>query len=359
MPDHQRVVNEVRLILRSGDQTLNDRLRDVAGQFAAVCLSSANRLQRCEDYAFQGRRSESVHLATAQPQLLDVLALINFPERAQWDELAAMYSLPSCPTVDMARAAVVNKTFAELQPLQTLLREHRRLSLRRAPPAQRLAVLRQLYQRDNANPIWATQIEQLESIRIDELKPELNQAIRKSEMDTALGIWQELTETPWLKAPTELIESCQSSMVFFQQQKARVNLQLLCTQLQQAMRGRDVMAAQDLRTRWEQDAAIANLSASDPLTVAVAKPLEWLSDMEVLLSNLNKQDLEAEDLEYQYHLMDRWQKFLPLNLEARYEERVRSMTHAVLSRDRIILVAVLAGCGIVAILLIIWLAYVF
>lgn len=354
MPDYQRVVTEVRGVLRSGNQTLTDQLRELSGQFAQVCASAANRLQRCEEYVFQGRRSEAVQLAEAQPVLMDVLAAINFPERPQWDELTAMYSLPAAPAVDAGRAAAVNKAFAELQPLQTHLREHRRLALQQAPVLERLGILRRLFGSDPNNPVWPQQIKAFEAIRIRELQPEFDDAVRRNDVEETVGIWRELTQIPWVDPPVDLIESARGVIGQFLRQKARSNLRALSVELQNAMKARDVVAARALHDRWDQECLQADLGPGDKLAKDANRPLAWLKDMESLLSKLRDRNLDDEDIHYQYWVMDRWQKYLPNDLENAYQERVKQMAQSSVMRERLIVVGAIIGCLVVFIALILF-----
>ena len=358
MPDYQRIVTEVRGILRSGNLTLTDQMREVSGQFARVCVSAANRLQRCEEYVYQGRRSEAVQLAEAQPPLLDVLAAISFSERSQWDELMAMYTLASGPAVDAGRAAAVNTAFAELQPLQSLLRDHRRLALRQAPTFERLALLRQLFGSDPSNPVWPQQITVLEGVRGRELRPEFDEAVRQNDVDGVVAIWNQLTQVTWINPPIELVDSARASVGRFLQEKARSNLRQISVQFQTAMNARDIVAAQMLRGRWEQELLQAELKVGDPLAKDAVKPLAWLTDMEMLLKKLKEPNLDDADIEYQYFLMDRWKKFLPNNLENAYQERVKQMSQRSVKRERTIIAASVAGCILAALVLIVFLVFV-
>jgi hypothetical protein len=352
MPDHQRIVAEIRGLLRSGNLTMSDRLREVAGQFAQLCADASARLQRCEDYTFLGRRSEAVQLAQAKPPLMEVLAAISFPERKEWDELTAMYDLPAAPAVDTSRAAAVNTAFAEIQPLQSLIREHRRVSMSRAPTSARLLALRELDNIDRGNPVWSEQIQGLEALRARELQPEFAQAVHAGSAEKAIAIWNELTQTTWLNPPTTFIDSARMWVVQFHQTKARDSLREIGQRLQEAMKRGDVSTARELRRRWNEEVPVANLGPDGELAGKAAKPLEWLTDMDALLGKLNVADLDVEDINYQYWLMDRWHKYLPPDLENAYQERVRQMGKQSASRERRI-VALVSAVGVIVFLVII------
>jgi hypothetical protein len=344
VPDHQRIVNEVRGIIRSGNQTVTERVRELAGQFAQLCASASSRLQRCDEYAFQGRRSEAVQLARVQPPLLEVLAALNFPERPQWDELAAMYGLPACPAIDTGRAAAVNGAFAEIQPQETLLREHRRMAMARAPVIQRLQVLRQLCRLELRNPAWGKQIEALEAARVKELQTEFAKVVWQGHSDKTLAIWTELTESQWQNPPAEFIESVRQWVVQVQQQKAKVNLKQIANDLSLAMARRDIAGARELRQKWDYEIAQHAIQPDETVSRKASNPIEWLADMEMLIEKLHTPDLEPDEINYQYSLMDRWQQFLPPNLENAYQNHVSQINRKSVGRERKVLAVVAIVC---------------
>ena len=94
---------------------------------------------KCQRLLQQGLRSEAIQLAEVQPRLLDAVASLDFPERGAWDELVQMYGLPEAGEVPGRGAAFLNEAYAEEDPLQDLLRTHRRLALRGDPSRRGLA----------------------------------------------------------------------------------------------------------------------------------------------------------------------------------------------------------------------------
>jgi hypothetical protein len=344
VPDHQRIVNEVRGIVRSGNQTVTERVRELAGQFAHLCASASSRLQRCEEYVFQGRRSEAVQLARVQPPLLELLAALNFPERPQWDELAAVYGLPACSAIDTGRAVAVNAAFAEIQSQETLLREHRRMNMARAPVVQRLTIVRELFGQDKWNPSWLKEIETLEAARVKELQTEFGNVVWHGHSEKTLAIWNELVQSQWQNPPTEFIESVRQWVVQVQQQKAKVNLKQIANDLSLAMARRDIAGARELRQKWDYEIAQHAIQPDETLTRKTSQPIEWLADMEMLVQKLHTPDLEPDEINYQYSLMDKWQRFLPPNLENAYQNHVSQINRKSVGRERKILAIVAIVC---------------
>ena len=108
---------------------------------AEACAEVSQRLVRCQRLLQQGLRSEAIQLAEVQPRLLDAVASLEFPERGAWDELVQDERLAEAARFQVEVAAYLNEADAEEDPLQDLLRAHRRLALIRGPIKTRIGVI--------------------------------------------------------------------------------------------------------------------------------------------------------------------------------------------------------------------------
>ena len=82
MLDYQRIVDDVRSSMFSNSMEGVDFLRGAAADYSVACDEINERLRRCGALLRQGLRSEAIHLAEIEPNLLDVVATLDFPERA-------------------------------------------------------------------------------------------------------------------------------------------------------------------------------------------------------------------------------------------------------------------------------------
>src|SRR6516225_2446967 len=104
MINYQEVVDELRSFLDAKDQTYSDQLKATAAQYAEACQQVNQRLRRCEEFLNKGLRSEAIHLAQTDPALLDLVAILDFPGRASWEEAAALYGLATPPRLNIETA---------------------------------------------------------------------------------------------------------------------------------------------------------------------------------------------------------------------------------------------------------------
>ena len=88
MPDHHQIVDQVRALAQATNQSRAAGLDGWAAAYAQACAEVNERLVRCQRLLQQGLRSEAIQLAEIEPRLLDSVAVLDFPERPAWDELA-------------------------------------------------------------------------------------------------------------------------------------------------------------------------------------------------------------------------------------------------------------------------------
>jgi len=252
------------------------------------------------------------------------------------------------------------RAYAEQQPLQQLLKEHRRLALMRAPIRDRLLHLRKLQGLDAVNNVWAEEARAYEQVRLRQLDAEIDNALTGMKPAAVARVWAELQETPWTGGPP-------------QQQIQRLRLAFLrqiAGELRAAIHGPTPEKAINARAKWQQLHPEAILPASDPLWGSVRHDLEVLAKYE---------DRKLKELEFQTDLAhleeamrvganterhrELWnavtnhRRAIPRKVEERYYSLVTERNEKRNSRDRIV-VAVVFAVGMIAMLIFLgWLLF--
>jgi len=131
MTEIQRVVDELRFLLLREVVEQTDELADLVREYSDHCHTANVRLRRGNECLKQGLRSEALHLAEAAPNLLDVVAVLDFAERDQLLEVVAMYFFTPPEPLLLDVASALNEAYAQHEPLQKLLDSHRLLALGR------------------------------------------------------------------------------------------------------------------------------------------------------------------------------------------------------------------------------------
>jgi hypothetical protein len=316
MTDYARIVDDIRSFLQCADQTLTDEIRALAEHYAAACRETNQRLRRCEDFLEKGLQSEAVHFAQAEPALLDVVALLDFPERRQWEEVSSMYGLPAPAKLMTATAEALNEAYGNIQPLQHLLRRHRLLALSRAPLQDRLAVMRELAALDSANPIWTEDITEFEAIRGRQIEADLREAMRVDDVQTVDTLVAEVRTASWLNGPPpSLLTTAQRVGQVREARRIQEMFRGLVHDLAAARQSGDVAAVKELQGRWNEAATRYRLPVDDPLRAEASPAFNWLEIEERRAAEVRKQ--RAAMIRLEETLLDK--KATRPDLEKRYK----------------------------------------
>lgn len=185
MSDYQTTVDRIRTILNVSESSPLDDLRALADDFAEACLDANRRLSDCAKFLRVGNLPEALRLAETPPRILEICNLLDFPERADWEDVCRTYRLTRPTVPNAATLEQLNRAFEEVAPIDELLRKHRFLALARAPLGERLDVLYSLAERDFSNMIWGESIPPLENALDLEIANAFEELSRKFEWDPA------------------------------------------------------------------------------------------------------------------------------------------------------------------------------
>jgi hypothetical protein len=365
MIDFNRVVGEIRVFLQSADRTDQPQAAALAGELAAACSEANDRLNRCAFFLRQGLRTEAIHLASTEPDLLDMVRVLDFPERAQWDELAIAYNWTRTPALAIDAAQALNEAYTQEDPLADLLRTHRRLALARAPLAHRIETMRKIARVDPENPIWVEDLRLFEQARHDQLKAEIPVALANQNAAALEAILHEIEAADWSAPPRDpLVAQARSAVSQLRQKDSRKALNDLLGALHKANASNDPILGRKLRARWNSLIEGAELSPADPLRAQAQSVLDWLAreddraekeaayqealaDLDAALRDGAKQ----EDLAAREEAVLGFGQGMPLDYQAQIRERYRALQRAARLRNRLIAAGVgaatLALIGIV------------
>jgi len=364
MADPQHVVDDIRSFLLSTDQQLTDSVRQLAQQYAAACTDANQRLRRCAEFLSRGLRSEAIHLAQAEPVLLDLVATLDFSERPQWEQVCLMYGLPAGPALQMETASALNEAYADDQPLEELLRKHRLLALARAPLYPRLQLLRRIAEIDVRNTIWAEDVKEFERARLQHIANGLDVLVRAANVPGLKSAQEELTRPGWLvPVPQSLLTRVQNSARSVSHAHALAALRKLEAPLFDAMNAFDVARASQLRREWNghlQAFNGVNPCPSDPLWGRTQIVFEWIeqqasrstqeSAYQKALADLEKglnASCDRLQLERLAHGVLKHERGMPEALHHRYNVYLQHLQSAG-RRRRVLMIAVPAACLLIA-----------
>ncbi|MCR4412039.1 MAG: hypothetical protein NUV77_06385, partial [Thermoguttaceae bacterium] len=330
---YQWIVDCVRQAALSPASYSHEELSDIASQFAEVCRSAAERLQRCCELLHAGQRSEAIRLANLPPNLIDLLAALDFPESESWRLLCETMDLALPPPLAMERAADLNEAYAAEEPLAQLLRHWRLQAIAGAPLADRLVTLRRLAACYPQHPAWQSDLMQFEKARLEEIAAQLAE-VRVRKDGATLAAWAaELNSSVWVSpAPANLLAAVQTAHREVVAHAAGEEMKRLAPRLHAAYAALDEAAARPLRDQWNALRKHCLLADNDSLAEQVAPALQWLDECDARRARQEEHrravaELEralerrgpAVELHRLYLQATRDGQSVPLELQRRYE----------------------------------------
>ncbi|WP_428308003.1 hypothetical protein [Lacipirellula sp.] len=281
MQAYQQYIDDILGAVYSPETADPDFLRDSAAMYAEACAEVNDRLRRVGRLLHRGLRSEAIQIAEEEPNLLDMVAMLDFSELPTWREMLVQWEMAEPPQLLIDLAADLNKAYADQQPLESLLKQHRTLALARAPLASRIYTLRQIRDADAGNEMWGADLCLMERARLKQIGAEVEGAHRNRDVAGLARLTDELRAKGWtVERPKSLIDTVEKFRSQVAAAAARRTLEQLDYELNDAYMAFDVAAARKLRDRWHESAGIAALSAEDELSVRAAPALNWLAEQD-------------------------------------------------------------------------------
>ncbi|TWU00458.1 hypothetical protein Pla108_14090 [Botrimarina colliarenosi] len=277
MQTYQYYVDDIQAAVNSPQTADRELLRDSAALYAEACAELNHRLRQIGQLLRQGLRSEAIQKAEEEPHVLDVYALLDFPELAEWLGLLRKWKMAPPPPLLGDIAAEIDEAYAAQQPIEALLKQHRLLALGRGPLSARIAVLRRLIALDDDAQAWENDLRQMESARLSEVEKQAREAAATDDLRTLDALAAELRSTAWLVQPSSVLTGTVDSLLrSVAIRAARRELEALEPALNEAHGAFEVERAAQLEAHWAKAAAIAAISPDDPLLDRVQPALDWV-----------------------------------------------------------------------------------
>ncbi|MCA9262102.1 MAG: hypothetical protein KDA61_22950, partial [Planctomycetales bacterium] len=293
LPEYQRLVDQIRTAVFNPVDV--DEAAELAGQYGAACTQLNERLRGCQQLLTQGLRSEAIEIAEAEPHVLDVAAVLDFPELGPWREQLAAANVNRPPEVLIDAAAALNEAYALERPLEALLAKHRLAALAQAPLSLRIDLLRQIADLDDQNSLWRQDLVAYERTRLRELSGEAKQALKAGDLAALDALTAELAGD-WTSSPPEsvvkLVGDCRRDA---SRKRATLELTKLAQQLHEAHAELDYESAVSLARSWERLWPHVAPKAASELREQAAPALEWLAAWQAEVARQRARDrAEAE-----------------------------------------------------------------
>ena len=361
MADLYELIERMQVTLASSSSPAKDQLRELHGELSDQIRRTNKRLRECDALLAKGLRTEAIQLAEQEPALLDVVAILDFPELPEWNDFVAELGLTVAPDLQIEIAADLNRAYSDDGPLKAQMKKFRISSLTRAPLKTRIALLRKIAEVDSGNQIWETDLRSYEEVRHRQIQDRFQIASKNQNYNELRSIAKEL-HGKWLLPPQKkFIQRVDQEIRSLQQGAAQNRLAELTQELQDAFVERDVSWAVEVQAEWEK--AVKNCGESDSvrrLQNQAHTVFRWVTEQQKREQNESKFNEAVERLQRAIHggsdISELNRRFNVASRIAGFElpESVHDAYKAAVLNDqrkktlRMIVIASLAGVVIVA-----------
>lgn len=359
---------QIRSILGRRDGVREDAMRALADAYSAEVSRVNERLSKAVALLHKGLRSEAIQLASLSPNALDAAAALDFPEYDDWCEVLQLLDIPVPKELERDLADQIHEAIVETQPLDSILKRHRRLAIARAPLTWRLNTLRAIAKLDPTNPVWGEDIEALESARQRQLQNEVDSALKGGGIDRIRQLYEELTKSPWrVKPKPAFAKKLKEAIVASEQNAIAEELKRIAPIVHRAFCEFDETAARVAVAQWQDTLAKASQAPSTELIDQVEGAIAWLQEVDreaaertersAALGNLQSLlDVGANriQLEAAYSACLRFDAPPPEELITRYRDAIEHRELSSRRRNRVLISAIFTFALLVVGVLFFW-----
>lgn len=273
------------------------------------------------------------------------------------------------PTLlDRDAAQQLQEAIVDEQPLEELLRQHRRLAIAKAPLQWRLKVLRTLVKTDSLNPVWREDQVQWETIRLKQIPNELKRAIEAKEILAVRDISTELNNSNWaIKPPADLCKRAASSASSFHFDEQVLQLRSIADRLHAAYSEGNEAAASRQSQAWNDIVRTLSKPLPEDVAQSVEPAMEWLkgcaeererverhATATAALGSSLQQKSPLADIQRAYYDLTSMQMGVDPILEQRYQTSVAELRQTTRRRMQMTFFAVASSAVTLLVLFGLW-----
>lgn len=353
------ITQKIRKQLEQSNGLTQERLEPLAVEYASAIAKVNERLAECVGLIRKGLRSEGLQRAKMAPNLLDIAAELEFPELAEWVDILRFYGIEVPDNLDVDAVRQLNDAFLEEQPLEELLKQHRRLAIAKAPLGWRLKLLRHIADVDSMNTVWLDDIQAWETIRLSQIASEFTTLSPTPESKKELTeLQEELGYARWsVKPPAALVEKVNRLAGQLAYSSQLSDLRGIAEALHNAFAAGDEVQAEELCEQWNRGLKLVKGPPPRELLEDVAPALEWVAQCREEHGKLEMLDVRSAALREilkkpgatEHELVSSYQDILGLQvgidplLEQRYESRLMEIQQQGKRKQILALTAIVAA----------------
>ena len=282
IPIHD-VVGEIQELLYADVEWDVGRLQQLAKAYADACSRMMVRAQNCRELFDQGFKKEAYDAARKDPDLEELLALLDFDNRAAWLDMCERAELPTPGDFDGAPVRdLLDQLNQGSNNVDRLLRVYCRMSVGLAPLTERLTVLRRLRREDYREICWDEDIRIFERAAVDDLVQRARAGDLAGDLPALDSVLAQLLSDEWMEKPLTQAKAVERLILPHRVAFVRTRYADLLEPLQKAFDRKDEQACRGLAARWNELESASGVRPAAPAAAAMIPIREWLAEQERL-----------------------------------------------------------------------------
>ena len=217
MNNTERILTSIERVLTLGAIPPDLDGRELAQEYAALCLAANERLRQCVRHIESGNLRAAMHISESPPPLLDHCATLDFSGAAQWRTLAQQNNWPLAETINAKATQQINDAYSSALALDPFLKQFANAALHKNY-RDGTRLLRRIVELDKKTPTWPEDLKAFEDRRIPEVTNELRMADAKHDLVKLNELLGELNEK-WLDPRSKALREQISAAVQRMQEK--------------------------------------------------------------------------------------------------------------------------------------------
>lgn len=362
------ITERIRQALGRRDGVPEDLMRELADTYSLEATRVNDRLSKAVALLHKGLRSEAIQSASLNPNAIDSAAALDFPEYDEWCEILQFYSIPLPQDLQRDMVDQLNEAMVDAQPLDAILKHHRRLAIARAPLAWRLKTLRRIAAIDSTNGVWQDDIELWERARVKQLEPDVKAAVASKDEQKLRSLFDELSNPTWrIEVDRDLARMVKAALDQINQSRTADELSKLAPAIYDAFCQFDEPVARTLLADWDRTLATFKSQPSPEWVEQVSGAAEWLKEIDREASEKNERaaalgkldaalDRRADrhTLDSAFGALGQFDEPPPIELIQRYRLAVEQIEIAGKRRNQALLAAIAATAAIIVGVVFVW-----
>lgn len=345
------IVDQIRVALNKRDGINEDLMRPLAEVYTHETRRVNERLVSAAERLQKGLRSEAIQAVLAHPSAMDAAAALDFAEVDEWFDILQFLGIPVPAPIRSDLVEQLNETIVEAQPMEALLKQHRRLALARAPLPWRLKVLRRLAELDPINAFWTEDISDYERTRHKQLPSAINHAKTNKDIAQLNSLLEEVNDPNWLSPPDKVHQkTIVVALEEFNSEQSLAELNRLGPLLHEAFCEFDEAHARQYLAQWRECKSDFRGQLPEPLVAQYEPTADWIAQLDLekkeresrntalaLLEKKIDRNAPLHEVEQAYHKASIFDEPIPEELARRYYMLVEAKS---LSKKRIFQAAI-------------------